>query len=60
MRLDAQGLIDGQDLEQERQLVLIALGDIRGKQCLVVLHEIEERSLGFEVLGRKRGVSSHP
>jgi len=47
MRLDAQSLVDGQDLEQERQPVLILLGDLGRQQSLVFLYKFEEASLGF-------------
>jgi len=41
MCLDAQSLVDGQDFEQEGKLVAIALGDVFGEQCLVVLKEVK-------------------
>ena len=60
MRLYAQGLVDGQNLEQEWQLVLIALSNVCREQSLVVLDQVEECSFCLEVLGGKRGVSAHP
>lgn len=60
VRLDAQRLVDRKNLEQEWQLVLIALCDFGGQKSLVLLDEIEESSLGLEVFGRERGVSAHP
>ena len=40
MCLDAEGLVDGQDLEEEWQLVLIFLADLLGHESLVVLYEV--------------------
>ena len=47
--LDAQCLANRQDLEQEGQLVLIALGNVGGEERLVFLYQLEERALGLEV-----------
>lgn len=60
VRLDAQCLVDREDLEQERQSILVALGNVRGQKGLVLLHQIKERSLGLEVFGRERRVCAHP
>lgn len=60
MCLDAQGLVDGQDLEQEGELILIALSDLCREQSLVFLDEVQKCSLGLEVFGRKRRVRAHP
>ena len=58
--LDAQRLANGEDLEQEGEPVLIALGNIGGEKRLVFLDEIEKRALGLKVLRGKRGVCAHP
>ena len=60
MRLYAQGLIDGQDFEKERQSILIALSDVCRKQSLIVLDEVEECPLCFEVFRGQRRMCSHP
>lgn len=60
MCLDAQGFVDGQNLEKERQLPAISLGDFRRHQRLVVLDEIKQCSLRLKILGRKGGVRAHP
>ena len=58
--LNTQCLANGQDLEQEGKLVLIALSNVGREKRLVFLDEIEERALGFKVLRGKRGMSAHP
>jgi hypothetical protein len=58
--LDAEGFADGEDLEEEGELVAEALSDVFGEEGLVVLDEVEEGALGGDVLGRVGGVGSHP
>ena len=50
--LDAQGLANGEHLEEKGQSSAIALTDFRRHQGLVILDEIEEGSLGLDILGR--------
>jgi hypothetical protein len=50
--LDAQGLANGEHLEEEGKPSSIALSDLCRHQSLVILDEIEESPLSLEVLGR--------
>lgn len=51
--LDAQRLANRENLEQEGELVLIALGNVGREKRLVFLDEIEKRALGLKVLRGK-------
>lgn len=60
MGLDAQGLADGENLEEEGKSAAIALTDFGRQKSLVILDEIEEGTLGLNILRGQRGVSTHP
>lgn len=58
--LDGEGLVDGQDFEEEGQLGAIFGSDRLGEEELVLGAEIEEGSAGGEIFGGVGGVSAHP
>lgn len=58
--LDAERLLDGQYLEEERKLATEALTYLGRQQSLVVLNHVKKSSLGFNIFGRKRWVCAHP
>lgn len=49
--LDAQGLANGEDLEQEGQLVSKSLCDCGAKKLLVILDELNQGALCLKILG---------
>ena len=60
MRLNTQRLADGQHLEQEWQLSAISLRNFTAEQRLVILNEVEQRTLRHDIFGEERGVCAHP
>lgn len=58
--LNAQSLVDGQDLEEEGEFVTKFFGDGLGEKGLVVGEEVEEGSAGGDIARGVRGVSAHP
>lgn len=49
MGLDTEGLANRQHLEEKRKPTTIALTQLSGKQCLVVLNHIEEGALSLDI-----------
>jgi hypothetical protein len=60
MGLDGKSLVDGQDLEQEGQLLLVLFRNLLGHQGFVVLKQVEQSTLGLQILGGVAGVCAHP
>jgi len=58
--LNAEGFLDGEDFEEEGQFPAISCGDLGRHQSLVGLDEVEQASLGLDLLGRKGGMCTHP
>ena len=60
MSLYAQCFPNGEDLEQEREFFAIFFTDLQRQEGLIVLDEIQERTLSRDILGRQRGMGAHP
>ena len=60
MGLDAERLVDGEDLEQEWELATVTFCDLGGHESLVNLDHVEQRPLGFEIFRRELGMRAHP
>lgn len=58
--LDTKSLANRKHLEEERELAPVSLTYFSGHHSLVVLDDVEQRPLGFDIFGRKRGMGSHP
>lgn len=60
MGLDGQGFGDGEDLEEERQLLSIAGNRGLREKGLIVVDEVKEGPTSAKVFGRVGGVGAHP
>ncbi len=60
MRLDREGLVDREDLEEERKLLAVPGDDGARQEGLVVLDELEQGAAGAYILGGVGRVGAHP